>query len=383
LEVIELTPKERTLASIAHTEPDRVPVGEWQFGPEIIEPVLGEENLYGCGLRTTNAYWDGRRDEIIEHWKQGLVKLTDHFQWDAVLLHMAIGKGTTVERPEQLSGTTWRDSSGNTLTYSRETDRVFITAKEARSASAPGASPPAPPDDEPSESELEVLRHVVRELGGSHFLFSAPLRGHPRLSYADASVSEVENWVRLYEDPDAYRDGLLNGITSESTRLGIADVKREGLNGVAWGCDFGCNTGPFMSPEMFRRAILPGLGALCEQVHEEGLVLLLHSCGNNRILMDLIVEAGVDVYQSIQPEMDICSLKRRYGKSIALWGGVPAGDLITRTPAEVREIARHHLEVCKPGGGYIFGTSHSVMPGAKYENYRSMLEAHRTCGGYD
>lgn len=99
--------------------------------------------------------------------------------------------------------------------------------------------------------------------------------------------------------------------------------------------------------------------------------------------MDMIVEAGVDVYQSIQPEMDIKKMKRRYGKNITLWGGVPAGDLITSTPEEVKKEAIDYLNACKPGGGYIFGTSHSIMPGAKYENYIAMLEAWKEYGEFE
>jgi len=86
---------------------------------------------------------------------------------------------------------------------------------------------------------------------------------------------------------------------------------------------------------------------------------------------------------AIQPEMKIIQLKKRYGKNITLWGGVPAGDLITSSPEQVRKSAEMHLRACKPGGGYIFGTSHSIMPGARYENYLAMLEAHKTFGRYD
>jgi len=90
----------------------------------------------------------------------------------------------------------------------------------------------------------------------------------------------------------------------------------------------------------------------------------------------------VDVYQSIQTEMDIIALKQRYGKGITLWGGVPAGDLVLGTPEQVRREGREVLEACKPGGGYIYGTTHSVMPGAKHENYLAMLDAWRECAGY-
>ena len=60
-----MTPKERVLMAVAHEEPDRVPTGEWQFGREIVEPILGKGTL--CDQwATKHALWQGRekRDAV-------------------------------------------------------------------------------------------------------------------------------------------------------------------------------------------------------------------------------------------------------------------------------------------------------------------------------
>lgn len=379
-----MTPKERVLCAIRHEEPDRVPVGEWQYGPEIGGPVLGDACLWLGGMSRARALWEGRRDEVVHQWKTGLVRLAEAYRWDAVLVHLVIGKDTPIEVPEQTDEDKWRLSDGSVLTYSEETDRLFLTERGTRAGAPPPVSPEdAPVDPTPSESELEVVRHVVGELGGTHFVFSAALGGHPQLRYSDASVSEVEQWVKLYEDPDAFLERHLQYVANPVVEQNIERTRREGLDGLAYGWDFGCTTGPFMSPELFRKSILPYLAAYCELVHKHGLLFMLHSCGNNQLLMDSIVAAGVDIYQSIQTEMDIVKMKKRYGGNITLWGGVPAGELVTGTPASVRAEAEPVLRACKPGGGYIYGTSHSIMPGAKYENYLAMLEAHREFGSHE
>lgn len=377
-----MTSKERILTAVAHEEPDRVPTGEWEFGREMVEPIMGK-GTYRDQWATMHAFWQGRRDEVVHNWKTGLVKLTEHYRWDAVLVHNFIGHGTPIEAPEPAGENKWRNKQGDIITYSPETDHFLITE---RGAAPPAPVPPPkladPQTEEPTESELEIVRHVVRELGKTHFIFSAPLWGHPGLNYSDASRSEVENWVQVWEDPERAGAQSLQAATSPSSRRGIEIAKRESIDGVAAGRDYGYNTGPFVSPEIFRIAVFPGLKAWCDLVHEYGLVTLLHSCGNNQVLMDQIVEAGVDVYQSIQTEMDIVKMKKRYGKNITLWGGVPAGALVSETPARVKEIARHNLEACKPGGGFIYATSHSIMPGAKHENYMAMLEVLRQEGNY-
>ena len=382
-----MTPKERVLMALSHQEPDRVPIGEWEYGKEIINPAIGRETLAFDSLKRTEAYWAGRRDDVIQDWKDTLSGLVRNLGWDTILVHNVIGKDTPIEVPEQISADTWEYPNGDILTYSRETDRLMFTKKGApQAATQPAeskASAPAPADLDPTDSELELVRDIVKEFGKTHFIFGGALSGHPKLGFCDATVSEVETWVSLYEDPDQFSENLMSRFKDPDAFRGVAVAKREGIDGITCGWDFGCNSGTFMSPELFKKVIQPYLSGLADGIHRQGLPMLLHSCGKNQAVMDMIVEAGVDVYQSIQPEMEIMELKKRYGKNITLWGGVPAGDLITSSPEQVRKTAEMHLRACKPGGGYIFGTSHSIMPGARYENYLAMLEAHKTFGRYE
>ncbi len=80
-----MTSKERMLTAINHKQPGRVPAGEWQFGRELLKPVLGKEPLCFNGLKTLEALWQGRRDEVVSEWKHILVKIVREFGWDAVL----------------------------------------------------------------------------------------------------------------------------------------------------------------------------------------------------------------------------------------------------------------------------------------------------------
>jgi len=375
--------KERVLNTINHIEPDKVPIGEWDFGKELAWPALGRESYYPLTLKQTKAYWEGKRDQVINDWKTGLVKLVQKLNWDAVLVHLNIGKDTPIEVPEQIKENKWRDKHGNILLYSEDLDRICLMEK-----GEPGSIPVPPATsvkktNEPDDSELELVRHVVKELGKTHFIFSAPLWRHPKLAYEDiASGGQVEAWVKLYEDPEAFLERRMKALKAPECKRGMEIAKREGVDAIAGGCDYGTNSGPFMSPDMFKKYIQPALAEHVRIVHSFGMPYLHHSCGNNQELMDMIVEAGVDVYQSIQAEMDIIKMKKRYGKNITFWGGTLAGDLVTSTPEHIEAESRKYLEECKSGGGYIFGTSHSIMPGSKYENYLAMLDAHKKYGNY-
>lgn len=373
--------KERMLMAMSHEEPDRVPIGEWQYGEEVMTPVLGHRPLFHNGLYTQQAFWNGRRKDVINDWKEGLVKIAEIFQWDAVLVHLLADENSEIEVPEKIDDKTWRYTNGAIIQYSKETNRL-ITIE--------GGAPPEKINEEeanriePTDSQLEIIRHVVNRLGKTHFIFSAPLAGPGRRMKAPVGkqVNEVEAWCELFTEPENWFERKERWVKSEHLAKGVAIAKREGLDAIAYSCDYGGSTGPFISPEIFKNYIQPILAYYVKLVHKNGLKFLHHACGNNQVLMDMIVEAGVDVYQSIQTEMDIVKMKKRYGKNITLWGGIPAGDLILSTPEKVKESGKYFLEQCKLGGGYVYGTSHSIMPGTKYENYLATLDAHKECGSY-
>lgn len=67
---------------------------------------------------------------------------------------------------------------------------------------------------------------------------------------------------------------------------------------------------------------------------------------------------GVDMIDPVQPDcMDVFEIKRRYGKNLALWGGVSNQRTIPfGTPEEIRrEITTCFRELGR-GGGYILST---------------------------
>ena len=371
-----MTGKERVQAALNHQAPDRVPTGEYQINAkDVIEGVLGRESFLTGGLPYYQALWDGRRDEVFEGYKKDLVEFTLKAGLDSVLVHTAIGKETCIEKPKPIGPDRWEDSRGNIIEHQQSTGRMLI-AREGNKPAPPEPEPPSSP--EPTESELETIRYVVEKLGKTHFITCGGVGGHRKLGYSRLYGFDVfETWyMKAHADPEGYARQRLEAIErdQEQADRSFELARREKIDCHVMGFDYGHNKGPFVSPDVFRRAIFPVLSKLVSLVHEAGFPLVLHSCGNNRLIMDMIVDAGIDVYQSIQPEEKPEELKELYGDRIALWGGVPAATLVSGTVEETRKQTRWALENLSPGGGFVCATSHSVMPGAKYDNYMAMLE---------
>ncbi len=94
--------------------------------------------------------------------------------------------------------------------------------------------------------------------------------------------------------------------------------------------------------------------------------------------------SGYKGYQSVQKSagMDTRRMKENYGDKLTLWTGVQCETLIEGTKEELEKEVREYLEICMPGGGFIFGSTNSVQYGANTDNYLRALEIIRNEGIY-
>ena len=368
-----MTPKERVLAALEHREPDRVPTGEFATDHSVIAEALGRPTFWRAKRRYTEALWDGRRDEVVESMKRDIVDFTLALGIDMVPVNAVPHKDFPFRKPRQLDADAWEDERGNVLKYSHDTEDIGLVRPGDKS------SPPLdfqlPPELE--DSEMELVHHVVETLGGTHYVFARPGRFRG-LGYIRGW--SAERFIRIAEDPDGIAEAEMRG--AERLREVVKPFVDAGVDGVSIGHDYGFNSGPFVSPATFAKLYAPALRRRCEILHEMGMPCLFHSCGNNRLILDQMVDAGIDAYQAIQPIERIEEIKRLYGDRITLWGGVSTDTLGRGTPDQVRHQALFTMKHCAPGGGLILASSHSIVVRTPLANYRALLDAARERGTY-
>ena len=112
------------------------------------------------------------------------------------------------------------------------------------------------------------------------------------------------------------------------------------------------------SPSLYQRFILPGLRRDVAQTHAAGAKLgYLMSC-SSLPLVDMMIDAGVDVLLGVDPAqdrtMDLAALKAKAAGRMCLWGGV-CGYLTVEcgTPEDIRDQVRQAISTLAPGGGFI------------------------------
>jgi uroporphyrinogen decarboxylase len=146
---------------------------------------------------------------------------------------------------------------------------------------------------------------------------------------------------------------------------------------VYFGDDWGQQSGLIMGPDMWRKFIKPGMAKLFDKVKSAGKYVVLHSCGDLREIMGDLVNMGLDVYNTVQPEIyDLKMLKREYGDALSFYGGISTQQFLPfASTAECTKLAIETLKIMGKTGGYIFSPTHSVTADIPVENVLALVKA--------
>jgi len=152
------------------------------------------------------------------------------------------------------------------------------------------------------------------------------------------------------------------------------------------GDDFGTQAGLMISPDMWNNFLQKGFNNYVSLGHAYGAKVMHHTCGSVYDLIPQLIDSGLDILQSIQPEaahMKPADLKRNFGKQIAFQGGISIQDILPRgRPSDIREHVRSLFNIMAPGGGYIAGTSHNIQIDTTIPNIDALYKAFRDFGKY-
>ncbi len=184
-------------------------------------------------------------------------------------------------------------------------------------------------------------------------------------------------------EPEFYEE-LLDRILGLHLDFVKATVRLP-VDGIMLSDDWGHQRGVLLGPERWRRFLKPRLAKLYAAVHDAGKLVLSHCCGDVADIMPDIIEIGLDVLESVQPEaMNPYELKKKWGDKITFWGGL--GSQSTIPFGSRRTIFDEVKRLCREmarGGGYILAPAKSLQPETPAENAAAVLEAFLKFSGHD
>lgn len=178
-------------------------------------------------------------------------------------------------------------------------------------------------------------------------------------------------------EPDFYRE-LLNKLTELYLKL-VAACADLNCDAIMFGDDWGDQRGVILGPDRWREFLKPCWQKIYEAVHARGKIAITHCCGSIADIMLDIIEIGLDVLESVQPEaagMNPYQLKKKWGDKIVFWGCLGSQSTIPfGTPEEIKKVIQKLCHEMGKGGGYILSPAKALQPETPTENAVAIVEA--------
>jgi uroporphyrinogen decarboxylase len=206
-------------------------------------------------------------------------------------------------------------------------------------------------------------RFLVISFGFRLFERSWALRG-----FEEALMDSAAN-------PGFY-DVLIERIAEHQMKI-VERLLELPVDGIMFSDDWGYRKGMLLGPKNWRRFLKPRLQRMYKKVHEAGKMALSHCCGNIADVIPDIIEIGLDVLESVQPEaMNPYELKQKYGDRIKFWGGLGTQSVIQfGSPREIHDEVALLCGKMGTGGGYILAPAEPLQPGIPVENAAAVVDA--------
>jgi uroporphyrinogen decarboxylase len=196
--------------------------------------------------------------------------------------------------------------------------------------------------------------------------------GMPRVLIA---MKEEPDWVKEMMDMTA---DLIIAAAEEMIHRGFV------FDGVFIWNDQAYRNGPFFSPALWRELEFPNQKRMCDFFHSKKLPVIVHTDGDVRPLIPMMIEAGYDCLQPLEAKagMDLGDLKKKYGDVLAFMGGIDTRAMAHPDPAVIEKEIRTKIPVAKKGGGYIYHSDHSVPDNVSFEQYKRVMDLVLKYGTY-
>ncbi len=396
--------RERVLAALAHREPDQVPVdlsGHRSSGiAAIAYPKL--RRYLGLEPRPIRVYDVIQQlaivdEDVLERFGVDTIELGRGFALDeASWMPWTLPDGTAcfvpswtrLERDEgrwvirSPSGKVFAHMPDGTLYFEQtyfpfaeggDPDEISAALDECMWAGV--APPPGPVDD-------RVLAEGARQLRQNTSLAIIGLFGGNLFEMGQFFYRSDNFMMLLAAEPQkAHRflDQLVELHLSNLEKF-LATVGPH-IDIILFGDDLGMQTGPMMSPQMYREFFKPRHKVLWSRAKELADVkVMLHCCGGVRELLADLIDAGLDAINPVQIScsgMDAAELKAEFGRDLTFWGGGcdTQNVLLNGTPQQVAEHVGRQVPILAPGGGFVFQQVHNILANVPPENIVAMFDA--------
>jgi hypothetical protein len=318
--------RDRVLAVLNGEMPDRIPIFEYlihdgvfdHYIHEAIKPGDLNQHIYACSkcLDLCHPVWGPHEPHAEEHSDGSKTIYERWMSWDVQKTHR----------------------SGDDMAYKKLLNKIEQLE-----------------DDITTHAKAEVQESANRVGHAAGDMIYIQYSCSAALPYDNS-----EEGIFLYSD---YQDvvekyvHLVNAKTLE--RLQATAFQNICPVAIIWD-DLAYKNGLFYSRELLKKLFFKPLNEICSLFHSRGIKVVFHSDGDIREVLPDLAACGIDGFNplEISSGMDYGDFKAKYGKKIALVGGMDAIDALAfGSVDDVIAETKRLIKIAGAGGGFIAASS--------------------------
>jgi len=382
-----MTSRERLIATLGHSEPDRVPIDLGGFQTGIHKKAY-----------TDLLNYMGKTEDIVTlDAVQQLAKPSEdilqqfHVDIRYVCAHGPDGFDDSIVHSER-SGRIWHDLTDEFgVVWSMPDDHQLymdISHHPLAEATIDDIENYPFPDGTDQSRFADVRESAMKLRSETDYALATGIGGvvYEYCWY----MRGLERWfMDMLENP-AFCRALLEKTLRYWTDYYTGFMKAIGdiVDVVMIGDDLAGQEGPLFSPKFYRDIVKPRQKKLVQHIKSlTSAKIWYHTCGSCIEYIDDLLDNGIDILNPIQTSaanMSPVELKKRYGNKLVFWGGgIDAQHILPfADPEKVRSDVHRNIEIFKPGGGYVFNNIHDIQAGVPAENIVAMFDQAYESGFY-
>jgi uroporphyrinogen-III decarboxylase len=374
--------KERMAKAMNMEEPDRVPV--------MCQMSIGHM-LLQTGSRPLELWFS--KDVFAE----ALLKLREIYQFDGILISLH-GHSSRwmqhilkIEKEKNQEVITWKNGD-RTLFPPDDLPRHYpanILPKPLIGQVDPESIPETidfipvsqgldfPIDPHHAYDIFHIIKEKVSDRFSIHGEVTSPFDYFLHLfGVKNAMMNLIEEPLKSIEILQKYARGVTK-FALDQAEIGVDAVKISSPYAGAG----------FISPEFYRKFVLPFESQIADAVRYMGTHVYIHTCGAINDRLEMMRDSGVSGIECLDPpplgNVQLEDAKERVGQKIFIKGNIdPINVLLQGNVEDVKRDAANRIEVGKTGGGYILSTACSIAPYTNRENVLALIQIAGDVGYY-
>ena len=340
----------RLLTTINHQEPDRVPHLElWVTSQSVYEHILERKLGYRIGDAAEGGQSITPEDDV---------EFVQRMGQDAVLCNC-----------------NWRPN--NVFRLAEDGTRHYVDGTIKSLEDLSRLEPPTPIDIQ--------LKHLERYLKAAEGTGVGII---PNLtSFFDSAMLAigVTDSFYMFYDNRGLLEKLMDILLEHQTKVMQAVCENFGdkIALVMINDDIGYNSGLMIKQSMFMEIFPHRMKQLIAPAKKIGKQVLMHTDGKLDNILPILYDVGININHPIEPESnELAAVKKKWAGRMSLVGNVHTPLLAFGTAEQIEAKVREYCIEVAPGGGYILGSSTSIMDGIPPQNFETMVRAVHKYGRY-